>query len=79
MEHVFQWVAANPILAGAIGSILALILGAIAKPEIMQKAGFTVSQFIRKLGGAKLEEKVDDIVDNFDKGMKSDNHNQKKE
>jgi hypothetical protein len=40
---------------------------------IFVKGGFFVSQFIRRVGGKKLEEKIEAVVDGFEKGLKSDN------
>jgi len=73
MEQVYQWVLANPVLSGAIGGVLALLLSVCVSKTARLKIGFTISQFARRFGGNKLEEELDEFVEDVAEGMKSDN------
>ena len=73
ISHLWQWIAANQAICGIIGGLLTFLIGWALPNDKIQMAGFTVSQFIRRAFGTKLEEKVESAVDNFDKGMKGDN------
>ena len=73
MEHLFQWLMAHQALCGIAATLVSFIIGWALPSDKLMKVGFFVSQFIRKTFGAKLEEKIEDVVDAFDKGMKGDN------
>jgi hypothetical protein len=56
-------------LIGIVSSVVCLMI----PNTIFVKGGFFVSQFLRRVGGKKLEEKIEAVVDGFEKGLKSDN------
>jgi hypothetical protein len=73
MEHLFQWCMAHQALCGIGATLVSFVIGWALPNDKIAKAGFFVSQFIRRAFGAKLEEKIENVVDAFDKGMKGDN------
>jgi hypothetical protein len=73
VAHVFQWIAHNQVIWGVVCTVLAMIIGVVVAPAKMIKLGFTVSQWIRKLFGAKIEKEFEDAIDAFDQGLHSDN------
>jgi hypothetical protein len=56
--------------------IITFLVGWILPNDKAVKIGFNISQFVRRCFGAKLEEKIEDIVDGIDKGMHSDDKEQ---
>jgi hypothetical protein len=73
MESIYNWAQAHQALVGVGSTLFVLIIGAIATRDKMMKIGFMLSQFLRRTFGAKVEEKIEDIIDALDKGMESDN------
>lgn len=71
IEQVFKWCADNALLCTTIGMGLGILLG--ASKNRIKMFGFTLSQWIRRLFGEKLEKAVEDAVDSISEGMKSDN------
>jgi len=72
MEQIYAWAEHNAIMASAIGFVLAIALTAIPNTAIM-KVAFTVSQFIRKVLGEKVEAAIEEKGQAFIDGMKGDN------
>jgi hypothetical protein len=66
---IYAWCMDHQLIVGIVSSIFCL-----AVPNtIFVKAGFFISQFVRKVGGRKVEEKLEAIVDGLEQGMKGDN------
>ena len=68
MEQVYNWVQANPVIIAVISSVICLAL----PNTVLVKAGFIVSQFVRRFLGKEVEKKLENIVDGFEQGLKSD-------
>lgn len=72
MEQIYQWCMAHQAIMAIAASLLTFAIGWALPNDRIMKAGFFVSQFIRRVAGKKLEEKIEQAVDSFDKGMKGD-------
>jgi hypothetical protein len=72
MENLYQWTIANPFVWGIVTSVLGIVLGFIFAPGKFIKYGFTVSQFVRHIFGAKIEKEFEQAIDDFDKGLHGD-------
>lgn len=73
MSLFFEWCSKNQTAVEALILVVTFIIGWALPNDKVTKFGFVVSQWIRKIAGDKFEKKVEDIVDKFDQGMKSDN------
>jgi hypothetical protein len=71
MDQLFKWAAENAVLFSLIGVVLAFILG--ANKNKVKMFGFTISQYVRKLFGRKLEQALENTIDAISEGLKSDN------
>lgn len=71
MDSLFTWCAEHATLCTIAGVVLAYILG--ASMNKFKMLGFTISQWVRKIFGQKLEKKLEDAIDAISEGMKSDN------
>jgi hypothetical protein len=76
MNAIYQWCMNHQAILALAIPVLTFIVGWALPNDKAKKIGFTISQFIRRCFGAKLEEKIEDIVDGIDEGMKSDNKQQ---
>jgi hypothetical protein len=72
IAHIWQWISQNQFIWGIISTLIATILGLIIVPAKFIKLGFTVSQWIRHLLGAKAEKEFEEAIDAFDQGLHSD-------
>lgn len=72
MEQYYNWCMAHQMLCGVAGFVIVFLLGLIKLDKVKMFA-FTLSQLIRKTLGRKVEQKVEEIVDAVDEGLKSDN------
>jgi uncharacterized membrane protein len=71
MEQIFIWAHAHQAITGLISFVLAI--GLVAVPnDVVIKAGFTVSQMVRKLLGEKVEKAIQEKAKAFEQGMESD-------
>jgi len=65
---IYTWCMEHQLYVGICVSVFCL-----AVPNtIFVKAGFFLSQFVRRVGGKRAEEKIEAIVDGFEQGLKSD-------
>jgi len=71
MDQLFKWAAENAVICSLIGVVLAFILG--ANKNKVKMLGFTISQYVRKLFGRKLEQALENTIDAISEGLKSDN------
>ncbi len=74
MDTVYQWLMAHQLLVTIVSSIICLAI----PNTVFVKTGFFISQFVRKVAGKKLEEKVEKIVDGFEEGLHSDDAGENK-
>lgn len=74
MDAFYQWCMQHQTAIALFGvPIATFIIGWALPNDKAKQLGFNISQFIRRCFGAKLEEKLEDIVDGVSQGMKSDN------
>lgn len=71
MDALFHWCTDNVLLCSIIGMAITFVLG--ANTGKIKAAGFTISQWVRKLFGEKVEKAIEDAVDALDEGLHSDN------
>jgi hypothetical protein len=73
MNQIYLWCMENQLIVGAITGFIFMVIGAVLTKDKLLNFGFNLSQWIRKILGAKAEEKIEEIVHTIDEGMKSDN------
>lgn len=71
MEHLYQWAQSHTLYMSLISVAVAFVLGLGVRKA--KKVGFAISQFVRHFFGAKVEAKLEELVDGIDEGMHSDN------
>jgi hypothetical protein len=77
MEQAYNFLIAHPMYCTIGGLVIAFLLG-LVKLDKVKMFAFTCSQFIRKTFGRKVEQKIEDIVDAINEGLKSDNEKSNK-
>lgn len=72
MEHLYQWVLAHQAICWGASTVITLVIGWALPNDKLLKIGFTLSQFIRRFGGEKLEKKIQEDIKIIEQGMESD-------
>jgi uncharacterized membrane protein YeaQ/YmgE (transglycosylase-associated protein family) len=72
LQHLFQWTVQNKVVWGMLLTIILGIIGLVAAPAKVVKLGFNISQFVRKIGGQKAEKLLENIIDELEQGLHSD-------
>ena len=68
MNEIYAWVEVHNYITALVVGIVCLAL----PNTLFVKAGTVFSAMVRKIGGKKLEEKVENLIDGFEQGMKQD-------
>lgn len=74
MEDLYNWFMAHKAITTLISISLPFLIGLVVpQPKIIRECFFNVSQFIRRVFGAKVEEKVEEVVQAINDGLHADN------
>jgi hypothetical protein len=67
-----QWIHQHQMIVNIVATLVVFILGWSLPNDKVMAAGMLFSSFLRKIGGKKLEEKIENIEQAFVDGQKKD-------